>query len=198
MTSNLLLTKLYPPTVPKKWVQRPLLVKRMNDGLQPVAEGYFAGKFDRRGAALMLPGWLARFVPPLDFRFASDQRYPDAAGPGLQQADRLCRPGHEYRRLWPLRTRDRRLHLDPIRPGLPDMEPDACPQALPAWAVRTRRFWYTIVEQRHGFHPAPGVDIQHQAPAEGFEIDFRAETASQRPAVRRHPFPRGPGRYPGQ
>lgn len=36
--------------------------------LQPVDEGYFAGKFDRRGAMLMLPGWLARFVPPLDFR----------------------------------------------------------------------------------------------------------------------------------
>jgi menaquinone-dependent protoporphyrinogen oxidase len=36
--------------------------------LQPVAEAYFAGRFDRRGAALMLPGWLARFVPPLDFR----------------------------------------------------------------------------------------------------------------------------------
>jgi menaquinone-dependent protoporphyrinogen oxidase len=36
--------------------------------LQPVAEGFFAGKFDRRGAALLLPGMLARLVPPLDFR----------------------------------------------------------------------------------------------------------------------------------
>jgi menaquinone-dependent protoporphyrinogen oxidase len=36
--------------------------------LHPVAEGYFAGRFDRRGAALMLPGLLARFVPSLDFR----------------------------------------------------------------------------------------------------------------------------------
>jgi menaquinone-dependent protoporphyrinogen oxidase len=36
--------------------------------LQPVAEGFFAGKFDRRGAALLLPGWLARFVPPIDLR----------------------------------------------------------------------------------------------------------------------------------
>jgi len=36
--------------------------------LQPVAEGFFAGKFDRRGAALLLPSWLARFIPPLDFR----------------------------------------------------------------------------------------------------------------------------------
>lgn len=36
--------------------------------LQPVDEAFFAGRFDRRGAALMLPGWLARFVPTLDFR----------------------------------------------------------------------------------------------------------------------------------
>ena len=36
--------------------------------LQPVAEGFFAGKFDRRSAALLLPGLLSRFVPPLDFR----------------------------------------------------------------------------------------------------------------------------------
>jgi menaquinone-dependent protoporphyrinogen oxidase len=33
-----------------------------------VDEAYFAGKFDRRGAKLMLPGFFARFVPPLDFR----------------------------------------------------------------------------------------------------------------------------------
>lgn len=36
--------------------------------LQPVDEGFFAGKFDQCGAALLLPSWLARFVPPLDFR----------------------------------------------------------------------------------------------------------------------------------
>jgi len=36
--------------------------------LQPVAEGFFAGRFDRRGAALLLPGLLARLVPTLDFR----------------------------------------------------------------------------------------------------------------------------------
>lgn len=36
--------------------------------LSPVDEAYFAGKFDRRGAALLLPGWLARLVPTLDFR----------------------------------------------------------------------------------------------------------------------------------
>ena len=36
--------------------------------VQPVAEGYFAGKFDRRGAALLLPGLVARFIPPIDLR----------------------------------------------------------------------------------------------------------------------------------
>ncbi len=36
--------------------------------IQPAAEGFFAGRFDRRGARLMLPGWIARFVPTLDFR----------------------------------------------------------------------------------------------------------------------------------
>ena len=34
----------------------------------PVAETLFAGKVDRRGVALGLPGWLARFFPTLDFR----------------------------------------------------------------------------------------------------------------------------------
>jgi menaquinone-dependent protoporphyrinogen oxidase len=36
--------------------------------LRPVGEAFFAGRFDRRGAALMLPGWLARIVPTVDFR----------------------------------------------------------------------------------------------------------------------------------
>ncbi len=34
----------------------------------PVAEVLFAGKVDRRGVALGLPGWLARCFPTLDFR----------------------------------------------------------------------------------------------------------------------------------
>ena len=34
----------------------------------PVAEILFAGKIDRRGVALGLPGWLARFFPTLDLR----------------------------------------------------------------------------------------------------------------------------------
>ncbi len=44
------------------------LISPVADGRKATIEGYFAGRFDRRGAALLLPGWLARFVPPLDFR----------------------------------------------------------------------------------------------------------------------------------
>ncbi len=36
--------------------------------LQAVDEAYFAGRFDRRGAALLLPGWLARLIPTMDRR----------------------------------------------------------------------------------------------------------------------------------
>ena len=36
--------------------------------VQPVAEGFFAGRFNRRGAMLLLPGWLARLVPNIDLR----------------------------------------------------------------------------------------------------------------------------------
>jgi len=36
--------------------------------VQAVDEAYFAGRFNRRGAALMLPSLLVRFVPPLDLR----------------------------------------------------------------------------------------------------------------------------------
>jgi menaquinone-dependent protoporphyrinogen oxidase len=36
--------------------------------LEPTAEGYFAGRFNRQAAALMLPSLVARFVPALDFR----------------------------------------------------------------------------------------------------------------------------------
>ena len=34
----------------------------------PAAEVLFAGKIDRRGVALGLPSWLARFFPTMDFR----------------------------------------------------------------------------------------------------------------------------------
>jgi menaquinone-dependent protoporphyrinogen oxidase len=36
--------------------------------VQPVSEGFFAGRFDRQGAALLLPKWAAPFVPPIDLR----------------------------------------------------------------------------------------------------------------------------------
>jgi menaquinone-dependent protoporphyrinogen oxidase len=36
--------------------------------LRPVAEVFFAGRFDRRGAVLLLPGLVARIVPPMDLR----------------------------------------------------------------------------------------------------------------------------------
>ena len=34
----------------------------------PAAEVLFAGRIDRRGVTPFLPGWIARFVPTLDFR----------------------------------------------------------------------------------------------------------------------------------
>ncbi len=36
--------------------------------IRPVAQVFFAGKFDRRGAAVLMPGLLARFIPPMDLR----------------------------------------------------------------------------------------------------------------------------------
>ncbi len=36
--------------------------------VQPVTEIFFAGRFNQQGAALMMPGWVARFVPTVDSR----------------------------------------------------------------------------------------------------------------------------------
>jgi menaquinone-dependent protoporphyrinogen oxidase len=36
--------------------------------VQPLAEGYFAGRFNRHGAVVLLPGWIGRFVPTIDLR----------------------------------------------------------------------------------------------------------------------------------
>jgi len=36
--------------------------------VQPVSEGYFAGRFNRHGAVVLLPGWIGRFVPTIDLR----------------------------------------------------------------------------------------------------------------------------------
>ena len=47
---------------------RRTFVDQVRPLLHPVDEVFFAGKFDRRGAVLLLPGLLARLVPPMDFR----------------------------------------------------------------------------------------------------------------------------------
>lgn len=36
--------------------------------IDPAEEAFFAGRFDRRGARLLLPKWLAFFIPRMDFR----------------------------------------------------------------------------------------------------------------------------------
>jgi menaquinone-dependent protoporphyrinogen oxidase len=54
--------------------------------MQPAAEVFFAGKFDRRGAALLLPSLLARLVPPLDFRdWGKIRDWADSTRPLLLQ-----------------------------------------------------------------------------------------------------------------
>ena len=47
---------------------RKAFLNRVRPLLHPIAEVFFAGRFDRRGAALLMPSWLARLVPPMDFR----------------------------------------------------------------------------------------------------------------------------------
>jgi menaquinone-dependent protoporphyrinogen oxidase len=54
--------------------------------LQPAAEGFFAGKFDRRGAKLLLPAWAARFVPSFDLRnWEKIRAWAEDVHPLLQQ-----------------------------------------------------------------------------------------------------------------
>lgn len=54
--------------------------------LNPFDEVFFAGKFDRRGAALMLPSWLARLVPTLDLRkWEKIQAWTECVHPKLLQ-----------------------------------------------------------------------------------------------------------------
>lgn len=43
-------------------------LNQVREWVQPVDEAFFAGRFDRRGAALLLPRWAAWLVPPMDFR----------------------------------------------------------------------------------------------------------------------------------
>jgi len=47
---------------------RSAFVDQVRALLHPVDEAFFAGKFDRRGAALLIPGLLARLIPTMDFR----------------------------------------------------------------------------------------------------------------------------------
>ena len=55
--------------------------------VQIVDEGFFAGRFNRRGAALLLPGWLARLVPNIDLRnWESIRGWAANLGPRLQPA----------------------------------------------------------------------------------------------------------------
>jgi len=55
--------------------------------LQPVDEGFFASRFNRRGAALLLPGWLARLVPNIDLRnWESIRTWATNVSPLLQPA----------------------------------------------------------------------------------------------------------------
>ena len=52
--------------------------------VRPVSEAYFAGRFSRQGAALMLPGLVARFVPTLDFRkWDKIRAWAESVGPRL-------------------------------------------------------------------------------------------------------------------
>jgi menaquinone-dependent protoporphyrinogen oxidase len=52
--------------------------------VQAVDEGYFAGKFDRSGAEIMLPSLVARLVPPLDFRkWDKIRAWAESVGPRL-------------------------------------------------------------------------------------------------------------------
>jgi menaquinone-dependent protoporphyrinogen oxidase len=64
--------------------------------VQPLAEGFFAGKFDRRGAALLLPGLLARVMPPIDLRkWKKIQAWAESTGHLLQtelQESKVFRP----------------------------------------------------------------------------------------------------------
>ncbi|CAG0936533.1 menaquinone-dependent protoporphyrinogen oxidase [Thermoflexales bacterium] len=55
--------------------------------LQPIDEGFFAGRFNRRGAMLLLPGWLARLVPNIDLRnWETIRAWATSVSPLLQLA----------------------------------------------------------------------------------------------------------------
>jgi menaquinone-dependent protoporphyrinogen oxidase len=56
--------------------------------VQPVAEGFFTGRFDRRGAALLIPKVLAWLVPPIDRRnWREIREWASRLGPLLASPD---------------------------------------------------------------------------------------------------------------
>lgn len=62
--------------------------------VRPVSEGFFAGRFDRRGAALLIPKALAWLVPPIDRRdWRAIREWASALPPLL--AGRHCTPLRE-------------------------------------------------------------------------------------------------------
>jgi menaquinone-dependent protoporphyrinogen oxidase len=54
--------------------------------IQPVEQVFFAGKFDRRGAAMLLPGLVARLIPPMDLRnWKTIRAWVEGLGPLLMR-----------------------------------------------------------------------------------------------------------------
>ena len=68
------------------WRNRLAYLDAVRPLIEPVDEAFFAGRFDRRGAALMRLGFLARFVPPMDFRnWRKIRAWADSVRPLLLQ-----------------------------------------------------------------------------------------------------------------
>jgi len=53
---------------PESRQRRQAYLDEVRPYVQPVSEGYFAGRFDRRGARELLPRWMAWLVPTFDYR----------------------------------------------------------------------------------------------------------------------------------
>lgn len=48
--------------------KRRAYIDEIRSSLHPIAEGYFAGRFNRQGSKLLLPNWMSFFIPPIDLR----------------------------------------------------------------------------------------------------------------------------------
>lgn len=53
---------------PQSRKNRLAYLNKVRELIQPVAEGYFAGRFDRRGAERLMPKFIARWMPSMDKR----------------------------------------------------------------------------------------------------------------------------------